>query len=101
MIHSRQSIINDEIVNQNVENADNNVKSSEEAMEVVKEIEKITRSNKYSILWLANQQVQILERFKLNYNFRNMVNQFTVYDVINTINEIIVLLKMYATKRII
>ena len=101
MIHARQSIINDEIVNQNVENTDNNVKSSEEAMEVVKEIEKITRSNKYSILWLANQQVQILERFKLNYNFRNMVNQFTVYGVINTINEIIVLLKMYATKKIV
>ena len=57
MIHARQSIISDEIVNQNVENTDNNVKSSEEAMEVVKEIDKITRSNKYSILWLANQQV--------------------------------------------
>ena len=45
--------MSDEIANQDIEN----VKSSEEVMEVVKEMEKIIRSNKYSILWLAYQQV--------------------------------------------
>ena len=45
--------MSDEIANQDIEN----VKSSEEVMEVVKEMKKIIRSNKYSILWLAYQQV--------------------------------------------
>ena len=39
-------------------------------MEVVKEMEKIIRRNKCSILWFAYQQVQ---RFKLIDNFMNMV----------------------------
>ena len=37
--------------------------------------------NTYSILWLSYQQVQIFERFKLNDNFMNMVNQFGISDV--------------------
>ena len=70
-------------------------------MDVVKEIEKIIRSNKYNILWFAYQQFQIFERFKLNDNFMNMVDQFGISDVINTINEMIMVLKIYEKKKII
>ena len=69
-------------------------------MEVVKSMEKIIKSNKYSILWLAYQQIQIFERFQLNDNFMNMANQFGIFDFINAINEIIVVLKIYENKRL-
>ena len=55
-------------------------------------MEKVIRSDKYNILSLVYQQVQIFERFKLNNKF---MNQFGIYDVINTVNEIIVGLKIY------
>ena len=50
-----------EITNQDIANTAKNVRSLEETMDVVKEIEKIIISNKYSILWLAYQQVQIFQ----------------------------------------
>ena len=81
----------DEIANQDIENTVKNVKSSEE-VKVFKEMEKVIRSDKYNILSLVYQQVQIFERFKLNNEF---MNQFGIYDVINTVNEIIVGLKIY------
>ena len=81
----------DEIANQDIENTVKNVKSSEE-VKVFKETEKVIRSDKYNILSLVYQQVQIFERFKLNNKF---MNQFGIYDVINTVNEIIVGLKIY------
>ena len=81
----------DEIANQDIENTVKNVKSSEE-VKVFKEMEKVIRSDKYNILSLVYQQVQIFERFKLNNKF---MNQFGIYDVINTVNEIIVGLKIY------
>ena len=81
----------DEIANQDIENTVKNVKSSEE-VKVFKEMEKVIRSDKYNILSLVYQQVQIFERFKLNNEF---MNQFGIYDVINTVNEIIVALKIY------
>ena len=40
MKHVKESIMCDEIANQDIENAANNVKSSEEATEVVKKWEK-------------------------------------------------------------
>ena len=49
--------MSNEITNQDIENTDENVKSSEQVIEVAKEIEKNIRSNKYNILWLAYQQV--------------------------------------------
>ena len=55
-----------------------NVKSSEEAVEVINEIEKIIKSKKCSILWLSYQQGQIFERFKLSDNFINIVNKFGI-----------------------
>ena len=68
----------DEIANQDIENTAKRAKSSEEAMEVVKEIEKIIRSNKCNILWVAYQQGRIFEIFKLNDNFINVVNIFRI-----------------------
>ena len=64
-------------------------------------MEKVIRSNKYSVLCLAYQQVQMFERFELDDNFMNMVNQFGISDAINTINELIVVLKIYEKKSII
>ena len=53
MKHVKESIMIDKIANQDIENTAKCVKSSEEAVEVVKEMERITRSNKCSNLWLA------------------------------------------------
>ena len=53
MKHLKESIMSDEIVNQDIENTAKNVKTSEEAMEVIKEMEKKFRSNKFSILWFC------------------------------------------------
>ena len=55
---------------------------------------KIIRSNKYDILRLAYQQVQIFARFQLNVRFMIMMNQFGNSNVISIINEIIVALKI-------
>ena len=91
-----------EVANQDIKSTTKNVKSSEEAMEGVKEMKKIIASNKYTILWLPYQQVQIFARFKLKEIFMNMLNQFGIYDAINTINEIIVAaLKIYEKRKII
>ena len=68
----------DEIFNQDIQNTVKNVKSSEETVEVINEIEKIIKSKKCSILWLFYQQGQIFERFKLSDNFINMVNKFGI-----------------------
>ena len=81
--------MSDEIANQHIKNT---AKSVEKLLEV---------PNKYIILWLAYQQVQIFERFKSNNNFMNIVNQFGNSDVINTINETIVALKTYEKRKII
>ena len=74
----KESTMIDEIANQDIENIAKGAKSSEEAMEVVKEIEKIISSNKHNILWLAYQKGQTFEIFKLNDNFINMVNKFRI-----------------------
>ena len=46
--------MSDKIVNKDIENLAEKVQSSEEAVEVIKEIEKIIRSYKFCILWLAH-----------------------------------------------
>ena len=78
MKHVKKSIMINEIANQDIENTAKNTKSSEQAMEVINEMEKIIKSKKCSILWLAYQQGQIIERFKLNDKFINMANQFRI-----------------------
>ena len=54
------------------------VKSPEEAVEAVNNMEKVIKINKCNILWLANQKRKIFEKFKMNDNFINMVNEFKV-----------------------
>ena len=41
-------------------------------------MEKIIKSNKCNILWLASQQGQIFEKFKINDNFIDMVKKFGI-----------------------
>ena len=101
MKHLKEPIMSDKTTNQDIKNTAKNVESSGEAIKVVKKKKIYIRSNTYSILWLAYQQVQIFERFKLNDNFLNMVNQYGINDAIQTINEIIVALKIYDKKQII
>ena len=78
MKHVTESIISDEIADQDIESIAKNVRSSDEAMKVSKQMEKIIRINKCSILQSVYQQGQISERFKLTDNFINMVNQFGI-----------------------
>ena len=78
MKQMKASIMMDEIFNQDIKNTAKNVKSSEEAVEVVNDMEEKIKSDKCSILWLASQQGQIFERFKMNDNFINMVNKFGI-----------------------
>ena len=56
---------------------------------------------KGSILWLTYEQGQIFERFKLNDNFKKMVNQFDNSDLISAIYEVIVVLEIYHKRKII
>ena len=51
--HIKESILIGEIANQDIENKAKNVKGLEEAVEVSNEVEKIIKSNKYFLLWLA------------------------------------------------
>ena len=74
----KESILIDEIANQDIENKVKNIKISEESVEVVNEMEKRTRSNKCCLLLLAYQQAIIFERFKANNKFINLVNNFGI-----------------------
>ena len=56
----------EEIVNENFVKTSNNIKSLDEAVEAVINMEKIMRSKKPNILWVAYQQDQIFEKFKAN-----------------------------------
>ena len=67
----------DEIAHQDIENKAKIVKSSEEAVKVVNEMEEIIRSNK-CILWLAYQQGKIFEKLERNDKFINLVNNFGI-----------------------
>ena len=59
----KKSIMIDKKVNINIEKTTKYINSSEEAVEAVNEMEKIIKSNKYNILWLAYQQGRVFERF--------------------------------------
>ena len=68
----------EEIVNEDIEKKAKSVKSPEEAVEAVNNMEKVTKSNKCNILWLAYQQDKISQKFKMNDNFVNMVKEFNI-----------------------
>ena len=54
----------EEIVNGDFGKTSNSIKSPDEAVEAVINTEKIMRSKKSNLLWVAYQQDQILEKFK-------------------------------------
>ena len=55
----------EEIVNEDIEKTAKSVRRSEEAVEAVHDMEKIIKRKKCKILWLAYQQGQIFEKFKI------------------------------------
>ena len=75
----------DKIVDQDIESTAKNVKSSEEAMKVVKEMEKKLEVTS-AVFYGLPTKVKYLKDLKLNHNFINMVNQFGNFDVINVMN---------------
>ena len=68
----------EEIVNEDIEKTTKSVKSPEEAVEVVNNIEKAIKSSKFNLLWLAYQQDQIFQKFKVNENFTDMVKELRI-----------------------
>ena len=56
-----------------IEKLSRKVQNSKDVAEVVKEMEKIIKSNKCNILWFAYQQGKIFEKFKRNDKFINLV----------------------------
>ena len=70
----KESIMINEIVNEDFKKTTKSVKSSEKAVEVVNEMEKIIKSGKCSNM-LAYQQGQIFENFQMNHNFIDMVKR--------------------------
>ena len=67
-----------EIVNKDIEKTAKSVKNSEEAVEAVNNMEKIIKSSKCNILWLAYQQDQIFEKFKMNEIVIDMVKELEI-----------------------
>lgn len=63
-------------VNTDTKESERKIKNPKEVKTVVKEMEKIINTNKYSIIWLAYWQGKLLEKFKANDKFINLVNQF-------------------------
>ena len=67
-----------ELVNEDFEKTSNSIKSPDEAVDVVSNMEKIIRSKKSNILWLAYQQGQMFEKIKANENFIDMIKKFGI-----------------------
>ena len=66
------------IVNDDLKKTSNNTKSPDEAVDVVNNMEKIIRSKKSNILWLAYQQGQIFGKFKVNENALGMIKKLGI-----------------------
>ena len=62
MKNVEESILIDETFNEDIKKTAKNVKSSEEAVEVINKLDKIFKSNKCNSLWLAYQQSKIFEK---------------------------------------
>ena len=65
----------EEIVNEDIEKQQKVLKAQKKQQKQFSNMEKIIKSNKCSILWLAYQQGQIFEKLKVNENFINMVKE--------------------------
>ena len=62
MKNVEESLLTDETFNEDIEKTAKNVKSSEEAAEVINKLDKIFKSSNCSSLWLACQQSKIFEK---------------------------------------
>ena len=60
------------------EKTSNSIKSPDEAVNAANNMEKIIRSKKSNILWLAYQQGQVFKKFKVNGNFIDMVKKLGI-----------------------
>ena len=69
-----ESTISDENENTEKEETASKVKNNKKVAAVIQEMEKIIRSKKSYILWLAYQRGKIFGKFKANEKFINMVN---------------------------
>ena len=69
----------EEIVNKDFEKISNSIKIPDEAIIYVNSsMEKIIRSKKSNILWLAYQQGQIFEKFIPNENFLDIIKKLGI-----------------------
>ena len=59
-----ESIMNNKNIKKDIEESTRKIKTSEEAQDVVKEMEKILKSKDCDILWLAYQQGKIFKNLK-------------------------------------
>ena len=60
----KDSIMMEEIVNEDFEKISNSIKNPDEAVDAGNNMEKIVRSKKSNILWLAYRQVRYLTKSK-------------------------------------
>ena len=65
----------EEIANEDFQKASSSIKSPDEEVDDINYMEKIIRSKKSDILWLAYQQGQIFEKFKVNESFIDMIKE--------------------------
>ena len=76
---AKDSIMINEIVNEDIKKTAKSAESTEEAVETVNIQGKIIKISKCNILCLAYQQGETFERFKANASFINMVKEFERY----------------------
>ena len=71
----RESTNREQIENKGLEDLAKNVNNSDDAVELIKKIDKMIKSKKNNILMLAYQQGEIFRRFKTNNKFTNTVSE--------------------------
>ena len=74
----KDSIMIEEIVNKDIEKTSICIKSPDEAVQAVNNMEKNIRTKKSNILCLVYQQDQIFEKFKVNESFIDMVKELRI-----------------------
>ena len=69
------SIMMEEIANEDFQKTSSSIKSPDKEVDDINYMEKNIRSKKSDILWLAYQQGQIFEKFKVNESFIDMIKK--------------------------
>ena len=65
----------EEIANEDFQKTSSSIKSPDKELDDINYMEKNIRSKKSDILWLAYQQRQIFEKFKVNESFIDMIKK--------------------------